>query len=330
MRWLSSEKGRRQRGFTLIELLVVIAIIAILIALLLPAVQQAREAARRTQCRNNLKQIGLALHNYHDVYGVLPPEKIMGNRPGTNTLWCAPGSPRTWDAEPGNWAVFIMPFLEQANEFKQLNFAVRYNRNPNARIYRKSYKGMECPSNPYNFSSIRTQRGWGWSGRTAVLHYYAVVGGGNGGFVGSRGERSMECNRRSNGMFHQNSRVRLNDAKDGTSNTAMVAESIGYEPMHPGRARIGSGPNPACRGIGLPYDPSVVCDGRGLRISAITRLRLPPNSVDRWFNAGSRHVGGSQLCLADGSVQFISENVDRGIWQEMGTKSSGKVLDYSF
>lgn len=322
-------RSRIRRGFTLIELLVVIAIIAILIALLLPAVQSAREAARRTQCRNNLKQIGIALHNYLETFSAFPPEKVMRER-GNGTLICSPGGGRTWDADAGNWAVLIMPFLERNNEYETLRFDRRYNAAPNAAIFRSKYVGMECPSNPYDFNSIRNEPGWGWSGRTAVLHYYAVVGGGGGGFSGGNGERSFECNRRSNGIFHQNSRSQMRDITDGSSNTALVAEALGYEPMHPGRAGIGSGPNAACRNNGQPYNPNIVCDGRGLRISAETRFNLPPNSVERWFNAGSRHTGGCHVCFADGAVHFISENINRGVWQEMGTKGSGNPLRYEF
>ena len=322
--------SRRKRGFTLIELLVVIAIIAILIALLLPAVQQAREAARRASCKNNLKQIGIALHNYAETFGKFPPEKIMRQRPN-GSLVCAVGGGRTWDADPGNWALLIMPYLERINEYKRLNFGRRYNQSPNAQIFRSAYKAFECPSNPFDYNSIRNHAGWAWSGRTAVMHYYCVIGGGSAQIRGSfRGENSMECNRRTNGIFHQNSSLSFRDITDGSSNTAMVAEALGYEPMHPGRARIRSGPNPACRGIGRPYNPNMVCDGRGLRISAETRLRLPPNSVERWFNAGSWHTGGCHMLFADGAVHFISENISRNVWQEMGTKGSGNPLNYSF
>lgn len=312
---------RPRRGFTLIELLVVIAIIAILVALLLPAVQQAREAARRSSCKNQLKQIGVAMHNYHDTHGMFPCEKIMRQR-GNGSLICSAGGGRTWDADPGNWAVLIMPQLEQKNAYEALNFSRRYNQAPNNAIFQKSYDAFECPSNPFDYGNIRNQAGWAWSGRTAVLHYYAVVGGGNGGFTGSSSsERSFECNRNSNGIFHQNSSTRMRDITDGTSSTAMVAEALGYEPQHPGVNS--SGPGGCAR---ASYDPTKVCDGRGLRISAITRLNLPPNSVERWFNAGSFHTGGSQICLADGSVRFISENINRGTWNELGTKSSGGVI----
>ena len=322
------KKMVRKQGFTLIELLVVIAIIAILIALLLPAVQQAREAARRTQCKNNLKQIGLALHNYHDVYSYLPPEKIMGERQPEGTLWCGPGSNQTWDAEPGNWGIFILPMLEKQNEFNLLDFTRRYNAAPNTQVFRVRQGQYECPSNPYNFNRMVNDPGWGWSGRTSVMHYYAVVGGGLGEFknVEDNNFANMECNRLSNGYFYHNSAVKIDDAKDGSSNTAMIVESIGFEPMHPGRASVGGGPNPLCHSNGLPFDRNIVCDGRGLRISAISRLRFPPNSVERWFNAGSFHVGGCQLLLGDGSVRFISENVDINLWNALGTINKGELI----
>ena len=139
-------KRHLSRGFTLIELLVVIAIIAILIALLLPAVQQAREAARRTQCRNNLKQIGLALHNYHDTFRLFPPGVI---RDGQN------------NSEAWGWTVFILPFLEQANLYNQLDpdtYRLRdllAGLNPtypaptaNAAILQNPLSVFICPSDP--------------------------------------------------------------------------------------------------------------------------------------------------------------------------------------
>ena len=120
MNFLSRRAGKGRKlwsGFTLIELLVVIAIIAILIALLLPAVQQAREAARRTQCKNNLKQIGIALHNYHDTHSCLPPMKIWANG-----IDC-PGGPDGWTNTGGwSWRVMILPFVEQSTMYNQINF----------------------------------------------------------------------------------------------------------------------------------------------------------------------------------------------------------------
>jgi len=110
--------AKRHRGFTLIELLVVIAIIAVLIALLLPAVQQAREAARRTQCKNNLKQMGLALHNYHDVANTFPP--------GWISTWAQSPTPASYPGDSWGWPVFLLPYMDQGNIYNQINFNVGF------------------------------------------------------------------------------------------------------------------------------------------------------------------------------------------------------------
>src|SRR5213080_4240479 len=118
----------RRTGFTLIELLVVIAIIAVLIALLLPAVQQAREAARRSQCKNNLKQLGIALHNYHDTHRTFPPEKVMQQL--TNSLLECEAPTNSWDRVPGNWEILLLPYLDQGPAYNQINFNVPYTTAP--------------------------------------------------------------------------------------------------------------------------------------------------------------------------------------------------------
>src|SRR5690242_1002904 len=136
----------RKRGFTLIELLVVIAIIAVLIALLLPAVQQAREAARRTQCKNNLKQLGLALHNYEETYGRLPYSSTVSPLyANTNTLHL--------------WTDFVMPFIDQAPFYNQINFSVGNHQAPNLQLFTNfRFTWLHCPSNP-SAGTLKTKNG---------------------------------------------------------------------------------------------------------------------------------------------------------------------------
>lgn len=153
-------RGSSRLGFTLVELLVVIAIIGILVALLLPAIQAAREAARRTQCANNLKQIGIALHNYHDTYRVFPSEKTMSNRPSDGLLRCEDPGP-SWDVEPGNWEIFLLPFIEQSAAYDQLDWGRPYNQAPNTAVFQGDYPGYLCPSNPKHQKGIHGSCGGG-------------------------------------------------------------------------------------------------------------------------------------------------------------------------
>ena len=174
----------RRSGFTLIELLVVIAIIAVLIALLLPAVQQAREAARRTQCKNNLKQIGLALHNYHDVYGVLPPAHVYDGRADSNPFGnrCTPGGAAGSQAifARAPWTVLILPYLDQAPLYNQFNMTQPFfgrfdHQNPAGSTNYALQAGdappaYKCPSNPV----ILTDK--------YICSYAACMGGGGPAF----------------------------------------------------------------------------------------------------------------------------------------------------
>jgi prepilin-type N-terminal cleavage/methylation domain-containing protein len=288
-------------GFTLVELLVVIAIIGILVALLLPAIQAAREAARRTQCANNLKQIGIALHNYHDTYRVFPSEKTMSNRPSDGLLRCEDPGP-SWDVEPGNWEIFLLPFIEQSAAYDQLDWGRPYNQAPNTAVFQGDYPGYLCPSNPKHQKGIH-----GSCGGASMIHYFAVMG--TGVFSGARA--SSECHHTTDGVFAMRGGTNMRDILDGTSNTAMVAEARGYQPAD------------------LTTGLHSVADARCMRISALTWFGIPPNGLNRWFAPSSFHPGGLHVLLADGKVRFVSENIDYNTWRELGSRASGNPLpDY--
>ena len=295
-------KGVSRLGFTLVELLVVIAIIGILVALLLPAIQAAREAARRTQCANNLKQIGIALHNYHDAYRVFPPEKIMGIRPADGRLRCEDPGP-TWDAEPGNWEIFLLPYLEQTAAYDQLDWSKTYNTAPNTDVFQGDYPMYLCPSNP-----VKQKGAAGGCGGSSMIHYFAVTG--TNAFLGARG--SSECHYTSDGVFQIGGGTNMRDILDGTSNTAMVAEARGYQPAN------------------LTSGLLSITDGRCMRISALTYFSIPPNGLDRWFAPSSFHpAGGMHILLGDAKVRFVSDSIDYNTWRELGSRASGNPLaDY--
>lgn len=358
-------KGPKRRfGFTLIELLVVIAIIAILIALLLPAVQQAREAARRTQCKNNLKQIGLAIHNFHDVHDHLPP---LVNHSGGPTLW--------WH---------ILPYVEQA-QLQNLydggatettssarTSSIRYHMNTNFDIISAAGQlesiqpitAFNCPSYPSrgietagnargprgdyavvfmqtqgfdNNLDFSTENGW-WNHHSSenqgrINKQKGLIKTGNtvglpndGGIDGHNGRRREQA------KFTQ----RLNDAKDGTSNTAIVGEKFWTQQE---LDRTGSPNHNNC-------DTSIfVQDGGWREYMAARNMRFPLRTgVERdgpgdWVEDnpaatgaaratgfGSWHTGAVQFLFADGSVQTLSENLDNTIRFRLAAATDGEVV----
>ena len=303
---------RLRRGFTLIELLVVIAIIAVLIALLLPAVQQAREAARRSQCQNNLKQIGLALHNYHDTYLQFPMAFIRGEF-----------SPPTPHTEGWAWSAMILPQLEQGNLFDRLGVNdwrltdVLAGLNPNLPAPAANAAAMQtrlpvfiCPSDDndglipadrdFRFGLGTSSGGLGnfrpaisnYPGNWGIVQGSTVNGEDSGGVFICRGEAPAS------------GRVRIGSITDGTSNTIMVGErSSEY-----GRAGTWVGVENQ-RAAGARGMMTVV--GQGLPLINATDPPFgwtQPDGAGRGFS--SRHTGGAQFVFADGRVNFISENID--------------------
>lgn len=289
-------------GFTLIELLVVIAIIAVLIALLLPAVQQARESARRTQCRNNLKQIGLAMHNYHDTFSMFSPLEVMLQEPNGN-LYCQPGGLQQWGTRAGAWHIFLFPYIDQAGLYSNMNFETSIGGTANNQAaYRHRTGAYLCPSNPNN-QYVQTIFGT----PSHIIHYGANIGT-------NYNNTTLECTKSASGIFWHNSSVKMSDITDGSSNTALAAETLGYTPGGP---KGSSG-----------Y--STISDFRGKAISASVRFDVPPNSAGlpgfRWFEPGSFHTSGMHILLADGVVRFLNENVDMTTFRGLGSRGLGEKL----
>ena len=291
-----------RRGFTLIELLVVIAIIAILVALLLPAVQQAREAARRSTCKNQLKQIGVGLHNYHDVHDTLPPGGMLNAGNGLS------------------WHVMILPFIDYTPLYESVNFSLRDNVAADqaaldAVLGTQKIPVYLCPS-----SNKILQNG---STTLYTTHYYGVMGP-TDGTTTSRytcigHAAATECTTAAHGgyattgVLGRNSRINFRDITDGTSNTIAVgeisnhkvpstgADMVGYRKWHRGATTTASGGTKNVRW-------------------GINTTTYNGSSNFNNISFGSNHVGGCHMLFADGAVTFVSENVDMTVYQDSATR----------
>ncbi|MHC2066802.1 DUF1559 family PulG-like putative transporter [Bremerella sp. T1] len=313
-----------RRGFTLVELLVVIAIIGVLIALLLPAVQQAREAARRMQCSNNLKQIGLSLHNYHDVHLVFPPGWV-----GNGTNWSSnTGSNKYCNSNGANhgapWTVLILPFLELANLHDTFDFTATFSSNSNDTPAPNGPKQVrvdayQCPTDP--------------AGSFFPLHldYRGISGGGtdtNDGYCISSNLRTFHRN----GMFSGNTAVKFRDVIDGTTQTMMIGESRYFQSQTelPNR---GWATSPKMAG-GLPLSCVTIVEPMNslppmpMPLSGSNVTTTIVNSSTRQL--GSFHPGGCQIALADASVRFLSETIDHTVSQYLATRNDGQVIGGEF
>lgn len=335
---------RDRQGFTLIELLVVIAIIAILIALLLPAVQQAREAARRTQCRNNLKQLGVALHNYHETHSTLPAGYYSyGTNNGTGPGW-ANIDPTTWDAAPGwGWGTMILPFIDQTALYSELVIDLPIWAPANVAPVRSKLSAFLCPTVSGSHESFVVTDDVGTplpvgSGQIELARSHYVASHGQEECWGDRSGSALTAviftdiytgstttvqvngntSRVSDGPFCRNSAVRFRDVTDGLSNTIFLGEHssklsektwVGVIPGASSRPLISTpdnGPDSAATLTMIHIGPSGgEQDTFGNPI--IHPINFPTLHVGQMF---SEHVGGGHVCLADGSVRFITETID--------------------
>ncbi len=302
---------RSKRGFTLIELLVVIAIIAILVALLLPAVQQAREAARRTQCKNNLKQLGLALHNYHDTFGIFPNDR--------HSYWPVAGTRTGQLPRNHSWMVQILPYIDQAPLYQAVNFEAQlYGQTlPDGKfITAQKITPYICPSDTeiepssiYNLATTNYagSQGFDWWRRIGQVH---------------------------EGMFSLESKVRMRDIRDGTSNTIAVGEvnstgqKWGGRRGGAGTPRNGGG-EAVFRNWSVSITHNVIATNPGYNITnpdgmagedatwwknapyAMGPYYIAAHAINSdWPGPSSLHTGGAQFLMADGSVRFLGENLD--------------------
>ncbi len=316
------------RAFTLVELLVVITIIGVLIALLLPAVQAAREAARRLQCTNNLKQIALALHDYHSAANTLP----FGGH----------FRPAVGGANPivGTWVSMLLPYLEQQNVFDTLDFNYGMYDARNERAVTTVIPVLACPSDPRSSSPILEDRYWspagGWQpyqnpSRAMGLWYPACIGPTKPDFCvfspagpqcqgcgfGSEttsnctptGLKGMSCFAGMFGRTHYS--VSFKDVTDGLSNTLMVGETLAGD----SRYNCAYCTNMAVASTHIPLN---------LMYSDETAPQTPVFYV---YSLGfkSLHPGGVNFAVGDGSVHFISETIDYGLINELGTRAGGEV-----
>ena len=308
-------KVRRLRGFTLIELLVVIAIIAVLIALLLPAVQQAREAARRSQCKNNLKQIGLAMHNYHEIYGSFPPGYIAK----------IPQNKTSSERSLYGWGAFILPQIDQAPLFNLLgvgNTLLETNLTTNLAALQTPIPAFRCPSDTAPATNNFDDNVQGL-GLTTKYYDRNLTTDGTNRIPIATSNYVMVANTSvsttppafsadygpAHGVGYQNSKIDLGDITDGSSNQLLVGERA----WRVGNLNIG-----AANVIGFSAETCDPGSSWNVKSGQMAVIGIAYDGIN-WFKTNqahqgrgfsSAHVGGAHFVMGDGAVRFISENID--------------------
>ncbi|WP_437191582.1 DUF1559 domain-containing protein [Planctomicrobium sp. SH527] len=354
----SDSRQALRQGFTLIELLVVIAIIAILVALLLPAVQSAREAARRTQCKNNLKQIGLALHNHADAHGAFPPGYVCYDE--TANRFKVGGWQDTVNEIGFSWLPMLLPYVEQMGLWQNVSDCHDsrvdvHEHNPSddceyhakfGHVGRKTPEFLQCPSNPTPsllFSGMSLESlskgnyaaSWG-SGNMLSWESTATVGAFACHFVNQN--KIVKGLGGSGDRFQHSMGTRIADITDGTSNTVAVSEVAATDGMSGTSSRDVRGVwfNPGMgasvfSGARVPNAriPDVIpsCD-TSIPDNSQPYLKCQENTTTADVFAASRsfHTGGVNSLLCDGSVRFFAENIDNTTWMSLNTRQNGENI----
>ena len=294
-------------AFTLIELLVVIAIIAILVGLLLPAVQKVREASARLKCSNNLKQIGLGMHNYESVNQKFPPgftsKAASVDGDGLGSGW--------------GWAAHLLPQMEQDNLFRQINLGNDIMAPGHATVRTTVLPGYRCPSDAPQGDTFTVVGSSGPLGTVAFANYVAC-----GGTFEVTGFPDTNT-----GAFLRNSACRFADITDGTSNTLFVTERASKRsPMTTWVGAITNSINP-------PLDPAHDAEGPPtlclFQTGGAGEGRTPNNPFNHVEDPSSQHTGGVNALFGDGSVRFLRNSINPATWTGLGTRAGGEVLgDY--
>lgn len=312
-------KTSPHRGFTLVELLVVIAIIGILVSLLLPAVQAAREAARRSQCKNNLKQIGLALHNYHDVMRVFPPGYLSNNVSPTDPASAESGSGFAWGA-------MILPMLEQGPLYEHFEFEEDAGSHHNHEHGAEVLSVFRCPSDPApdRFTVNDGQHDF----EIATANYVGIYGYGS--------VTMAPGNPNPPGILYRNSKVRMAHITDGTSNTMLVGERAHVHRFVKGQPEVKAYSTwyAAVPGISRPAGMEMMPmmqEGPGSLVlghvgqSAPMVMHHAPSTTNHIVNFSSQHNRGIHFLMADGSIHFLGNTVNYNTFRWLGQRDDGQV-----
>jgi prepilin-type N-terminal cleavage/methylation domain-containing protein/prepilin-type processing-associated H-X9-DG protein len=307
---------RTRRGFTLIELLVVIAIIGVLISLLLPAVQKVRETAARIQCKNNLKQIGLALHCYHDRMNGLPPAYFSNLLPGTQPS--DPDGDCTWnETGPGwGWGTFLLNDLEQNNLYRQIRFDLDIKDPTNADARTMTLKVYICPSEPHPNPFMTVDA----NGNPLVMVAHGSYIGMNGAPNGVTSDAFDN-----NGAFLRNTRLQMKDITDGLSNTLFIGERCTNMSNTTWVGAVQGSVVPDLRYKDTPDQMANAEGDAALVLAHGSTTHLPNNPVVTDADAtASFHTNGVSFLFGDGSVQSINSGIDPNVYQALCTRNGGE------